>query len=98
MERERWPCPAPGLCCCLMSTARDALVARRDHRLLHHVSATCENHILQCSQKGFQAFSKSENLGFGGFSSPSRPQEGLEKAPGSGPDRFAPIFSPVDQF
>ena len=34
----------------------------------------------------------------GAFSGPNRPQEGLEKAPGSGPDRFGPIFSPVDQF
>ena len=42
-------------------------------------------------------FSRSENLGFGAFSSPNRPQEGLKKAPGPSPDRFAPIFNPVDQ-
>ncbi len=46
----------------------------------------------------FGFFVRSENLGFGAFSGPNRPQEGLEKAPGSGPDRFAPISSPVDQF
>ncbi len=41
-------------------------------------------------KKAFRLFFRSENLSVG--------QEGLEKAPGSGPDRFVPIFSPVDQF
>ncbi len=41
---------------------------------------------------------RSKNLSFEAFSGPNRPQEGLEKAPGSGPNRFAPIFKPVDQF
>ncbi len=49
-------------------------------------------------KRAFRLFFKSENLGFGAFSGPNQPQEGLEKAPGSGPDRVAPIFSPVDQF
>ncbi len=49
-------------------------------------------------KRAFWLFFKSNNLGFGAFSGPNRPQEGLEKAPGSGPDRFAPFFSPADQF
>ncbi len=66
---------------------------------MHDVHNICvDENMLQCSQKGFLAFSESENLGFWSFSGPNRPQEGLEKAPGSGPDRFAPMFSPVDQF
>ncbi len=45
-----------------------------------------------------QLRSRYDNVGFGDFSGPNRPQEGLEKAPGSGPDRFAPIFNPVNHF
>jgi hypothetical protein len=48
--------------------------------------------------KGLCGFFRSDNLGFGSFSGPNRPQEGLEKTPGTGPDRFAPFFSPADQF
>ena len=49
-------------------------------------------------KRAFRLFFRSKNLGFGAFSGPNRPQESLEKAPGSGPDRFAPFFSPADQF
>ncbi len=49
-------------------------------------------------KKAFRLLFRSKNLGFGVFSGPNRPPEDLEKAPGSGSDRFASFFSPVDQF
>ncbi len=66
----------------------------RTTELTHHCSVELSSNAVK---RAFRLFVGSKHLGFGAFSGPDRPQEGLEKAPGSGPDRFAPISSPADQ-